>query len=91
MSACGGAAGEVQGNASSGANPGLGKGRVGWKCCVQENLCKVTVLVKFIWSVFGTQRSREQVSRRAQREALPGSLVYPRPLWLRVELWREEY
>ena len=84
MSACGGAAGEVQGNALSRANPGLGVGRDGWKCCVQENLCKVTVLVKFIWSVFGTQRSREQVSRRAQR-------VYPRPLWLRVELWREEY
>lgn len=52
-------------------------------------VCKVTVLDKFIWSVFGTQRLREQVSRRAQRETLPWGSVYPRLLWLRVELWRE--
>ena len=49
-------------------------------------VCKVTVLDKFIWSVFGTQRLREQVSRRAQGETLPRGSVYPRPLWLRVEL-----
>ena len=52
-------------------------------------VCKVTVLDKFIWSVFGTQRLREQVSRRAQRETLPRGSVYPRPLWLSVELWRK--